>query len=328
MSTIIHVGMPKTATTFLQKEVFPKVEGAFYYGRDHDLWDLIFHLPFKHRRFEDVGALQARIAAARERIGEKTLLISHESLSGHPWHNFMNHEEGAAMLKELFPEAKILITLRRQDDFLESLYLHSLQVGFAQKVNRFLNFEQGKFGSYRYNGGLNIDVHKLDYAWMVDVYAELFDRENVLVLPYEEIKKDSKGFLDKIFAFAGLTPFYPPKPKKKVNRGLSKSTSRLALWFNPCFRNSQSNGFGFIPQQPFSAWLGKMRPKGRVWVYLFRISRKMTFLNVLRLLDRVIGVKGNWIKADQRRQIMELHAASNRRLEEDFGVNLKDYGYF
>lgn len=58
---IIHIGMHKTATTFLQTEVFPRLEGFHYVGPPVAMRGLL------------------------TRPAGKRLLISDEYLSGVPW---------------------------------------------------------------------------------------------------------------------------------------------------------------------------------------------------------------------------------------------------
>ena len=301
-SVIIHVGMPKTATTFLQVALFPKIQNAFYFERDPDLWKLIFYMPFSHKHFTDLQAYRERIDRVCRERSERTLLISHESLFGHPWFNFENHENDAWTLSQLFPNAKILVTIRRQDQFLESLYSHAIQVGYAQKLDRFLNYENGGFGKFRYNTGLNIDVARLDYLYYTDVYEQLFGRKNVMVLPYEMLVGDRADFLNRFFTFSGCEPCAPEDWNLKVNKSLTHRASRLARFLNPLFRNPESNGFGLLSQARFR--------------------------RLLYRLDLIIGKKGCWIDEDLCRKIVQMHARTNEALDRRYEIRLQDYGYY
>jgi hypothetical protein len=305
-NVVIHVGMPKTATTFLQAALFPQIPDAFYYDKDPELGRLIFNMPFSHPHFTDLAPYRACIERVARERPERTMLISHESLSGHPWFNFENHENDAATLRALFPDAKILVTIRRQDTFLESLYSHSIHMGFAQPLDRFLNYRDGEFDKYHYNRGLNVDVGRLDLSYLVGVYEQLFGRANVLVLPYEMIAKQRAEFLERFFAFSGCEPVTPDwdlteRMPQVIGRSLSNRTSRLARALNPLFKTVESNGFGFFPR-----------------TYLLR---------ALYRFDRSFAKPGQWLDAELAARIVRMHSQSNAELGRRYDLGLDRYGY-
>ena len=62
---VLHVGLHKTATSFLQRRVFPRLEGIDFAG------------------YPPMGGQTVKLVARRARPGVP-LLMSDENLSGHP----------------------------------------------------------------------------------------------------------------------------------------------------------------------------------------------------------------------------------------------------
>jgi hypothetical protein len=327
---IIHVGMPKTATTFLQKEIFSQLENVLYWNKHQYLHELIRNLPFRNIEDFDIDEVKMELESQLGDIKEEFILISHESLFGHPFYNFSWHKENAQILNALFPEAHILVTIRKQDDFIESLYLHSIQVGFAQKLNRFLNYDKNNkaFGNYAYNKGLNVDVHQLNYCRFISVYEDLFGKNKVDVKPFELFKEDKMNFLKSIYDNYGLSEFFPANKKKKVNRSYSFYTAKIARFGNRFFINPQSNGFGFIPQQPFRKFLLRHHHKSKIIGGLLILTKRLTFYRFMMNLDRLIRKNKKQISPDIRKKIMDIHTTSNQELDSKYQLNLKDYKYY
>ena len=107
----VHVGLHKTATTFLQEEVFPKLQGIKYYNL----------IKAKNR--------QALLLAAIESEGK--ILISDEDLSGSPLVFGSKADERKKMaytLHKLIPDAKIIVGIRNERDWFKSVKNHILRV--------------------------------------------------------------------------------------------------------------------------------------------------------------------------------------------------------
>lgn len=114
-SFFLHIGMHKTGSTLLQDIVFPSL--GVHVIKQPD-WGLIF---------QDEGygplSLQQDVSAWIGQAGAKKLLVSQEWLSGSAEGNpIWSWERAAVRLNEAFPEARVLIVLREQLDYLLSIY--------------------------------------------------------------------------------------------------------------------------------------------------------------------------------------------------------------
>jgi len=92
---IIHIGLHRTGTTFLQKEIFEKVKNINY------IFDDSIH---------------------RIELKEGINLISNEGLSLSMPHSLQHREQVLDNLQKMFPNARILIGLRKRETWLKSCY--------------------------------------------------------------------------------------------------------------------------------------------------------------------------------------------------------------
>ncbi len=131
----IHVGYPKTATTYLQQEVFPHVPGIAYLGKP--LHDKAVETAFADLRFlDDVSfrkdeCFERLRSYVRSKGGQSDngLLLSYEGFvcPKHWGTRLADRSIIAQRLHQVFGEAKIIITLREQISWLGSYYLRHIK---------------------------------------------------------------------------------------------------------------------------------------------------------------------------------------------------------
>lgn len=198
---LIHIGYPKTGTTWLQAGIFgssgygftpvggkPKFFALrFIYGEEGGLGHPLDFEPEALR--QEYDELEA---------GSGYPVISHEALLCHPYSGGVQTRDIALKLHEVFPDAKILITIREQHAMIVSLYEHFLRMGGLSSLKNFVGakFHQSLFPAF--------DIGFLEYDKCVRFYSDLFGAKSVLALPFELIRKDSLSFLSSIYSFAGI----------------------------------------------------------------------------------------------------------------------------
>lgn len=224
--TLIHVGLHKSASTFLQQNVFPRVEADYVFlaGHQRRLIDAVEGRAgdFSPRWLRD----QVRGHLAERRVayvpGERNLILSHEELSGHPHgHRCVDPELVADNLHAAYPDARILLILRNPLHYLRSLYTYRVTTkGMESRgLSRFLD-EEGRAGLFE----------KLEYDRLIDVYDRVFGRDRVTVLPMELLADHAEVFLDRVFRAAGV-PSVEVSPGARVNT--SSSHARVIGWWRP-----------------------------------------------------------------------------------------------
>lgn len=174
----IHIGYHKTGTTFLQKRIFPELPVNLISQPDVTYLALCDNYDSWH--FKKVLSQKCTWK------GYNKTIISQETLSGRGdgnpiWDKFSI----ADRLYETFPDAKILIVVRNQLDFILSLYTYRVIDRGLERQN-LSNYLEEKFEKRL--------KEKLKYHKLIEYYCTLFGREKVLVLAYEQLVEDSKSF--------------------------------------------------------------------------------------------------------------------------------------
>ena len=207
---ICHIGFPKTGTTFLQYAIFPKIEGVQYIPTE--LSKQLFSTTIDSD--DTVYDEQINRSSLQQLIdpSSTTVLLSNERLTGsHQTGHFVNRSQIARRLKNLGID-KIIITIRNQVDVLESAYRQYIKRGGVLKFKDYFGLEKTTI-----NPPFALDYY--NYALIVDLYADLFGKQNVLVLTYETLGDDN--FYQRLADFLGVD--YTTNSTKMQAQHINKS---------------------------------------------------------------------------------------------------------
>ncbi len=118
--TIIHIGLHKTATTFLQLNVWPQVSGYTYLTRPYTQHNHAFN----QLQYADDSLYDRKLVINElNQINANRLLMSDESFTGKPlYFSYLNRSIIAKRFKDLLPQAEIILFLRDQKDIMLSHY--------------------------------------------------------------------------------------------------------------------------------------------------------------------------------------------------------------
>lgn len=115
-NVFFHIGLYKTGSTFLQRNVFQQLAGVDYYGRDY-------------RKFV---------------FGQKidtTTLISNEGLSGSPLTHRDDRLMKLDMIKKFYPDAKIICVSRHPLSWVYSLYNQYVKRGGVHTFKKWVRYD-------------------------------------------------------------------------------------------------------------------------------------------------------------------------------------------
>ena len=238
MKVTFHVGLPKTATTYLQQHVFPhKGAISFVHRRNNRSTDrFIRHVQeFVRRPSLDRNALVKirqylvdRASRARQQ-GKASMVVSDENITvmiGDFWNRkFLDPERLASrcglLADELVSdglEVLYLCLVRRQDNWLASRY--------AESAKRNAHFSQRRFE--RYISGKHFQraaaESVLDYYRLHCQVSECIGSDRVMLLPFERYEDDPARVLQEIAQFVGVDALAEIRePKAVVNQLRSES---------------------------------------------------------------------------------------------------------
>ncbi len=293
---VVHIGFHKTATTWLQREVFPHhpALAPFVSGR-------VWNDPFlrcvvadSDRGFDPARAREAYEAGVA-RLGmlapDTVVVVSAERLSGHAASGGYDSVRIAQRLHATLPEARVLMVVRSQVDMIESEYRQRVGEGYPGRVSSLWSSDPWKTAQF--------DLGQYEYDTLAREYQERFGAENVAVFTYEGVVANRARFLDRLAAFLGVAPFElgDDVGARAVHPGLPNRGLGLLRTLNH-FRASELNRF---PPVDLGVW----------W--------RGPIVSVARRLPR----KRHLVPAAKRAELAERYAESNARLaalvpDEDF----------
>lgn len=209
---IFHIGYHKTGTSWLQEEIFT-IDNGFNALLNHKEVDEYIHNP--NIFMFDCNHIQRTLDSRK--IEGLVPIVSSEILCGSPYNGGAKSYENSLKLKQVFPDAKIIIGVRNQIDYIGSIYNQYIKTGGVLRLKEFL-----------YNGKSN-PSHEgwsfsyLYYANLIAQYKNLFGEDSVYVFDYESMD-DKKQFLADLAVFCELDNTFLSEEKEDVlvNSSLSK----------------------------------------------------------------------------------------------------------
>lgn len=302
---VLHVGYHKTATTYLQRTVFPAHPEILYLGKPWatpELKRLVLEWQFAPSLQLDPDVYRTSFAMQIDKLAadsSRLPLISQESLHSGPNWDGGHVPEMARRIRATFPQARILLTIRNQTSLIESLYKHYVYLGGT------LPFEKYLHESVHARCGL---LAKLEYDRVIALYRSLFGSEHVGVMLHEDLNARLEEALSGLQHFIGLVqPFDAMRSRVNVSAG-PRSTAvirRINLLLARDFE-----------QQYYQA--AAARPSGPA----DRLRRALA-----RQALKLPRGRGSILRAEDRRFIRRHFAASNARLADQLGRDLAELGY-
>lgn len=306
-SPIVHIGFHKTATSWFQACVYPRVTSHRMIDRD-----------LARSVFMDGDAFDFHPDTARARLelddGLPPPLICEEELSGVLHIGAASTyiaKEVAARLRATLPEAEVVIFVRSQLEAAASWYMQYLKEGGTASARRYFFPDEYLFpGRLMLFKTARFDFSQLDYAGLIGCYDRLFGREKVHVFAYEELTRDRAALLADMQQRLGFTFATESVPDETVN---------------PSYRR------GLIPvARALNLLTGRQVANKRTVLHLpywYRASRE-----ILETLNTVPLFGGRpdaaaLIDAEIRAWVAERFARSNRWLSERMGCDLGALGY-
>ena len=312
---LIHIGLYKTGTTWLQKYLFTLESNYFFPLSDYSTGPSSLALKFVYdenryllNSFSDNKKIiqegLRQILKSESYKPDKIPVISHERLSGSPHSSGFDAAIIARRIQAKFPEAKILICIREQSSWLLSNYFQYLKGGGNLSITKYLYTKyDGKRPAF--------SPGYLEYHYLIQDYQKRFSKENVLVIPYELFSTDHTKFL------------------KSLGDFVQTDLSQLQLDFETKVNSSEDHYLNyklrFLNQFRASNSLNNYSP------YSSAFNSKIIYKSKKVLRTIVSKQKNENIKEQLRRQIhewaKERFISSNEITAEITGLDLEMFGY-
>ena len=298
---IIHVGYPKAASTTLQCNLFFEHSEINYLSVRSPIHKENFqideNLRKSYKNLVTLNGIEYHHSNTRNFFNdvikkymssEKRNLFSSEELLNQ---DLVDNYLKAYRLKEIFPNAKIIIVLRNQVDLLRSIY--DMRCGYGDRYiafDKWLEMDLKHFNT-KISGGLK-------FHETVAFYQELFGKHNVEVLLFEELLESINSFAHKLSAFIDIDAEQTNNllKNKPLNTAKSYQVHNLRV--------------KFIPGIPFS-----------------KVLPKSTHKYLVNKLTEVLPSKKSVMSQYYVDKMHEIYGLSNRKLMDEFGLDVARYNY-
>ncbi len=132
---------------------------------------------------------------------------------------YLTDERSPFLIKEHFPDIKLIVCLRNPIEKVFSSFVYAQKGGKTPSTK---SFETHLKESNLIKTG--------EYYPYLKRYFNLFPKENILILIYEDIAKDSTKFIQRIYKFLNVNrDFIPENITKKMNSGDGKQSKFLFI---------------------------------------------------------------------------------------------------
>lgn len=152
---------------------------------------------------------------------DKDRYIPNKSLN---YNNIYIDVEGVAQkIKSVLPDAKVMLVIRNQVDWLLSSYLYDMLLLPSRERN---------FQSYLSTITGKMKLYTGQYDQLISSYFNVFGRENVKVIVFEELVKETSAIFRSIESFLNIDPcddsdLVSRKDKQTVNRGIGGISGKI-----------------------------------------------------------------------------------------------------
>lgn len=297
----IHVGMHRTGSTYLQKRIFPRLDVDCL---EKPNFNYLLHSPQFDPNMMRL-ALETELPVKRK----TRLVISQETIGGRPELNTSDWPTlGIARLKSTFPMCNIILVLRNQWDYLESMYAYRV-MSRGLELRSFTGYLEDKL-----KGSL---IATLSYDKLVTAYRAAFGESRVLVMLYEHLSGDPESFLARLCAFIGVE-----------SPGFDTSTRPNLTTRSPWMLNTHRffNLPGRLAKTVVLHSPGGGRTRANDIARAYGKVKERMFESIVKKGQGVSRTRLT-VHPSVRAQIDRQIAPSNRRLAAILGEQLSDLGY-
>ncbi len=308
MSDIVcHLGLHKTASGTLQRQFFPACRGLnLLTTLDPAVRQFVHAVTRKDPLYFDAKQV-LRLLDGHIR-SDQVNLLSNESLSGPPYAGVieggLDHRSPVLQnLRAVFPSARAVLVLRRQDGLARSLYRQYLKRGGTVRVDRFFGIDAGDQPPL-------MSLDRFCFSPFVRCVFGSFN-SRVLVLTFEQFARDQQSFLERLCQFLEVgRPNIELHAENATRMGPvgMEVTRRL----NFVLRGMLNQGV--VPRLP-------VRRRGQ-W-------RRVSIMELIH--DYWPGRPSSRQDTAFTRltnEIWSMYREDNRRLDQEYRLGLREFGYY
>lgn len=290
---VLHIGLHKAATRFLQRAVFVQLDTERFLVNPEPLFS---KLKLALRYPTDVNRDAAVSALERLRGDMRTLVISDPTISGDMYRQHEDWQQNLDFVHDLFPDARIIYCVRKPADWLHSAYRQALAKGRGVPIEFFLNFHDGEFQRTERKwvaGSRNVNALELRFAEIYRGYADRFGPENVYLFRQEDLSRQTQLVYQRLAESLGIEQL--PEFPRRISRNRAFSALGIHLAFPGVYRMPSPDA-----------------PNDRRWRWLHLVERRMRRIRsalVRHGLDRLFYIDWDLLARHGMRAHLDAHYA-------------------
>lgn len=294
---VLHIGLHKAATRFLQRAVFRRLDAERFVVNSEPLFQCLRQAVRHPGDEQRASAAAAAAADARRSAGERTLVISDPSISGDMYSSHADYGVNLALVHELFPDATVLFFVRRQSDWLQSAYRQHLVKGRGIPIETFLNYYDGEFQpriARLVNGARNVEALTLRFLEIYTAYAQAFGAGNVYLFRQEDLRQRTEEVYERLAEALGLSGL--PSMPSRVSANRAFSALAIDLFYPGVHRRPRRPG----PDDAGGETSPALRRMGKPW-------RKLRTALIRHVFDRLLYRDRDLLARDRIRAKLDAH---------------------
>lgn len=207
---ILHIGLNKTGSTFLQKNLTSKKFTNYFIQHKGVLINKIFEyleIPTKEKKEDILNTVNE--------IKEKNILITYEGIAGHHRNGFSDVRTKFKLLEELFDKPKYIIFFREPSSIIYSGFFQRLQLKNDLLFEKYINRDLDDLLKNTSKKFFQTNYRVFNYNKIFEDYIKIQNR--VLFVEYEKFFKEKNE--DILNNFTGLNMKF--NWEKKINKSLT-----------------------------------------------------------------------------------------------------------
>ena len=272
LPTFLIVGAVKAGTTSLHEylQMHPEVymspikETNFF--SDADMLFQDFNVDYKQDVSINVdkyleGPMDKKVHIAHVRTWDQYQKlfrdVKNEKAIGEVSNSYLFLPSAPTAIKNKLPDVKIIMILRNPVERLYSQFLMNLKLGKIKEKDLLKEIEADQQKQKKGWGVSHLYLEIGNYFDQVKRYYDLFRREQIKVILYDDFKKDAKGTLKDLFQFLGVDPEFEIDMSKRYNEAGMPRFGKLNYWL------TQIGVYGIV-KRIFSSGL-KNKIKGLIY---------------------------------------------------------------
>lgn len=239
------VGAVKAGTTSLHEylqmhpQVYMSPVKETNYFSDADM--LFDHFNVDYRQDINValdkylaGPMDTKIHIAHVRTAEQYALlyknVRNELAIGEVSNSYLYCPGTAARIRAELPDAKIVMILRNPIERLYSQFLMNVKLGKIAERDLLKEIAADQAKAIKGWGVSHLYLEVGAYYAQVKRYFDLFPKEQIKVMFYDDYKRDPKKAMRDLFTFLGVDPAFEPDMSQRYNEAGMPRFGKLNYW--------------------------------------------------------------------------------------------------